>query len=83
DTKNWKVAKEFQRELDLLRKNYRALPLRVYKQNQFVEPSNVNDELEGALVEVWFSIYHTFIKKQSASPVDSFQAETEHMRILK
>lgn len=43
-----------------------------------MEPSNINDELEGALVEVLFSIYHTFIKKQSASPVDSFQAETEH-----
>lgn len=37
----------------------------------------------GILVEVLFSIHRTFIKKQSALPVDSFQAETEHVQILK
>ncbi|KAI5984252.1 hypothetical protein EDC04DRAFT_2615786 [Pisolithus marmoratus] len=82
ETKNWTVPEENEQELDAIKPDYRAIPLRVYSGDAFIEPTDVNNVLNGALVEVMFSIHHTFIKKQSG-PQDSFQAEIEQVTVIK
>lgn len=82
ETKNWTVPAEHEDELELMKQNYRAIPLRVYRDGKFIEPVNVTDQLENTLAEVTFSINHTHIKKRKDFP-DSFQAEICQIVILK
>ncbi|KIJ11074.1 hypothetical protein PAXINDRAFT_157428 [Paxillus involutus ATCC 200175] len=82
ETKGWPVDTKFQDELDMIKPHYRAIPLNLYKNDKFIEPRDVNDELKNSLVEVHFTIHHTFIKKDKVNQ-DSFQARIQEVKILK
>jgi hypothetical protein len=41
-----------------------AFPLRVYRDNVFVEPGNVNETLTDAMVEVYFTIMHFYMREK-------------------
>lgn len=49
ETKNWTVPEENEQELDAIKPDYRAIPLRVYSGDAFIEPTDVNNVLNGAL----------------------------------
>lgn len=81
ETNEWKVPSEFQEELDEIKTTHRVVPLKVYMGQQFVEPVDVPRALEGALVEVHFTINHYRIGRDS--PMDSFSAIVQQVLILK
>jgi hypothetical protein len=41
--------------------NYEALPLRLYRGESLVEPVDVNEALTGAVVQVFFIIWHYYL----------------------
>jgi hypothetical protein len=57
-----------------------AWPLRVYRDNVFVEPGNVNEALTDAMVEVYFTIRHFYIREKK---FDTFQADIQQIEIVK
>ncbi|KAF8547572.1 hypothetical protein OG21DRAFT_1527073 [Imleria badia] len=82
DTKNWKVPSHMWDDLNLMKPNYQAISLPIFENGQFIEPNQVQQQLENTLVEVIFSINHAFIKKDYDTH-DSFQAEIKQVIILK
>ncbi|KAG2114425.1 hypothetical protein DEU56DRAFT_761835 [Suillus clintonianus] len=83
ETANWPVDDEYCQYLDPIKAHFKAVPLRVYdEENHFVEPENVNNVLRNAVVEVHFTLHHTYLAK-SSPPQDSFRANIEQMMILK
>lgn len=76
---HWPVANDMRVELDALKHEFFARPLRVYRSNQFVEPSNVEDTIRGALVEVHFTLHHYFISSDS---YNSFNGVIEQILVL-
>ncbi|KAJ8579718.1 hypothetical protein M405DRAFT_939048 [Rhizopogon salebrosus TDB-379] len=57
-----------------------ACPLRVYRDNVFVEPGNVNEALTDAMVEVYFTIRHFYMREKK---FDTFQADIQQIKIVK
>ncbi|KAF8547644.1 hypothetical protein OG21DRAFT_1527015 [Imleria badia] len=82
ETLNWTVPSEHQDEHNSIKPDFCAVPLPVYRDNTFIEPVNVPEQLENSLVEVNFTINYMFIKKDDIAH-DSFQAEVEQIKILK
>ncbi|KIJ09747.1 hypothetical protein PAXINDRAFT_17182 [Paxillus involutus ATCC 200175] len=82
ETKHWPINAKYQDELNLIKPLFRAIPLPLYKNNKFIEPRDVNDKLKNSLIEVHFSIHHTYIKKDKITQ-DSFQALIHEIKILK
>lgn len=68
-------------ELDLLKPTYKAVPLCVFKDSKFVEPTKVNDMLRNAEAEIQFTIHHLHLGSQRP-PRDSFRANIEQIVIL-
>ena len=60
-----------------------ALPLAVYKDDQYVQPAAVNATLKYALVEVHFTLKHFCIRKRDAKPLDSFTGLIQQIVVLK
>lgn len=84
ETKNWDVPAKFKDELDEIKPIFRAEPLPVFINQVMIEPSEVSKVLANALVEISFTIHHTYIKKKDESAeVDSFKAQIEQITILK
>jgi hypothetical protein len=79
ETEHWPIPTELRDELDVLKYEYRAKPLRVYVKDKFVEPTDVNDTIRGALVEVHFELHHYFI---SSDAYDSFNGVIEQILVL-
>ena len=79
ETEHWPVSADLRKELDALKYDFRAVPLRVYVGDRFVEPVDVNDTIRGALVEVHFELRHFFIAPDS---YDSFNATIEQILVL-
>jgi hypothetical protein len=78
-TENWPLPSNLREELDRIKYEYCALPLRVYIGNNFVEPRNVNEAIRGALVELHFELHHSenFMRRQ-----DFFNASIEQIMVL-
>jgi hypothetical protein len=55
-------------------------PLRVYRDNVFVEPGEVNEALADAMVEVYFTIRHFYMREKR---FDTFQADIQQIKIVK
>ncbi|OAX37029.1 hypothetical protein K503DRAFT_783927 [Rhizopogon vinicolor AM-OR11-026] len=62
ETGNWPIAMKHRDELDLVKLNYEASPLRLYRGNSLVEPADVNEALTGAVVEVFFVVRHYYLR---------------------
>lgn len=82
ETKNWPIEYKHRDELDLIKPSHRAVPLRIYKDNKFVEPADVNGALPNAEIEIQFSVHHVYLQNQTP-PRDSFRANIEQIVILK
>ncbi|KAG8214613.1 hypothetical protein J3R82DRAFT_9685, partial [Butyriboletus roseoflavus] len=53
-----------------------AEPLHVYFNDLFIEPDDVKQTIANAIIEISFTIHHTYIKKEKVSQ-DSFKAQIE------
>ncbi|KAH9055121.1 hypothetical protein EDB83DRAFT_2225435, partial [Lactarius deliciosus] len=81
DTEQWPVPAELRSQLDGIKHEYRVAPLHVFKNNeQFVEPSNVNDALEESLIEIRFELRHYSFPSKNEH---SFNASIEQIVILR
>ncbi|KAG6379574.1 hypothetical protein JVT61DRAFT_10078 [Boletus reticuloceps] len=82
ETNNWPVEEKYKEALNEIKYTHRVLPLRVYKDSEYVEPRNVNNLLRNSVVEVLFSIHHTFLRSQVPAH-DTFRANIEQIIIHK
>jgi hypothetical protein len=57
-----------------------ACPLGVYQETAFVELGDVNDALQSAIVEMFFSIRHYYLRDKK---FDTFQADMQQINIIK
>ncbi|KAH9024470.1 hypothetical protein EDB83DRAFT_2658149 [Lactarius deliciosus] len=78
ETEHW-PAGENQKYLDEIKYEYKATPLRVYGKDGFIESTKVEEQLNGALVELRFDLHHYFIDKEH---FHSFNAGIEQIIIL-
>lgn len=79
ETELWPIPAEFRENLSNIKKEYRAIPLPAYRGTDFIEVSDVNDALAGALVEIKFDLRHfSFTSKKQ----DSFNGSLGQVRIL-
>lgn len=82
ETDNWPVPNEFKGEFDTMKTSYMVNPLKVYVGNKFIEPQEVTSVLDGALVEVHFTVKQYWIN--SCTPViNSFSALVQQVIVLK
>jgi hypothetical protein len=79
ETERWPVRPEFRGDLDGIKYKFEAVPLPVYIDEQFVEPTNVSQMLSGALVEINFELRHFCIQKIRE---DSFNSYIEQIDVL-
>ena len=80
ETERWPVPPPLRGELDRIKFEYRAVPLPVYVNENFVEPLNVNSAIKGALVELHFELHHFAFRKAGQ---DSFNATIEQIIVLR
>ncbi|OAX39823.1 hypothetical protein K503DRAFT_769139 [Rhizopogon vinicolor AM-OR11-026] len=80
ETENWPIAMKHRDEFDLVKLNYEASPLRLYRGNSLVEPADVNEALTGAVVEVFFVVRHYYLRDKK---LDTFCADIQQVQILK
>jgi hypothetical protein len=82
ETAKWPVDTQFSDEVATIKATYKAVPLRVYDENEkFVEPQNVNKALCNAIAEIHFTLHHTYLPKNEPAQ-DSFRANIEQILIL-
>jgi hypothetical protein len=77
-TKNWPIPDEFATELDAIKYTFRADHLPVFYEGNPIMPMDVNDILNGAIVEVQFTMRHWRIQAY-----DSFQATPHKITVLR
>src|SRR5882757_4782444 len=84
-TANWPVPTDLADEMSALIPTHAVQPLRVYKDDEYVQPNDVNNLLKGALVEIHFSLkhYRIFRKAEGLKAFDSFSATIEQIVVLK
>lgn len=81
-TANWPVPDDMKGELHALMGTHIALPLAIYKDDEYVQPTFANSVLKYALVEVHFSLKNFCIRKRDAKPFDSFTGHIEQIIVL-
>ena len=82
ETEKWPVPQQFVNDMEAIKTSHTANPLKVYMGNQFVEPLDVTNALDSALVEVQFTIQHYHINSRKPV-VHSFSALVQQILILK
>ena len=79
-TENWPVERDEHRQyVNEIKYEYRAVPLLVYRNEQFIDPVNVKNVVQRALVELHFELRHFCIQKKSQ---DSFNGSIEQVIVL-
>jgi hypothetical protein len=78
ETENWEILEEFAKEFEGIKYHYRAQRLPVYYEDVLIQPGEVNEALNGAIVEVEFTMRHWQIQDY-----DSFQATSQKITILR
>ena len=80
ETENWPVSSNLREELDRIKYEYCAQPLRVYRgDDSFVEPRDVNETIRGALVELHFELHHSCNHTRDQ---DAFNGSIEQIIVL-
>jgi hypothetical protein len=77
---NWPIPMKHRDEFDLVKLNYEASPLRLYRGNSLVESADVNEALTGAVVEVFFVIRYYYLRDKI---FDTLRADIQQIKILK
>jgi hypothetical protein len=80
ETEEWPIPTKHKAEFESMKFENMACPLRVYRDNIFVEPGDVNEALTGAMVEVYFTIRHFYMREKK---FDTFQADIQQIKIVK
>jgi hypothetical protein len=82
---DWPVPTELADEMSALITTHEVQPLRVYKDDEYIQPNDVNNLLKGALIEIHFSLKHycIFRKTEGLKVFDSFSATIEQIVVLK
>jgi hypothetical protein len=80
ETEEWPIPAKYKAEFESMEFGNMAWPLRVYRNNVFVEPGNVNEALTDAMVEVYFMIRHFYIREKK---FDTFQADIRQIESVK
>jgi hypothetical protein len=80
ETEKWPIPSKHKEEFESLKFDFIACPLRVYRGNVFVEPGDVNEALTGAVVEVFFTMRHYYLRDKK---FDTFQGEIQQIKIIK
>ncbi|KAG2144810.1 hypothetical protein BD769DRAFT_1306517, partial [Suillus cothurnatus] len=80
ETARWPISEKYSDAFEGIKHNYQVLPLCLYHGNTFIEPKDANKELKQALVEIYFSLKHYYMKKDH---FNSFQAVIQQINILK
>ena len=79
-TENWPVERDEHRQyVNEIKYKYRAVPLLVYQNEQFIDPVNVKNVVQQALVELHFKLQYFCIQKKSQ---DLFNGSIEQVIIL-
>jgi len=80
ETEKWPLPSDFRGDLDDIKYEYCAVPLRVYRGDDFVEIVKVNDALRGgcALVELHFELPHLCMRQKNQ---DLFNASIEQVLV--
>lgn len=78
ETENWEMPEEFAKEFEGIKYHYRAERLPVYYEDVLIQPGQVNEVLNGAIVEVEFTMRHWRIQDY-----DSFQATPHKITVLR
>ncbi|KAG1760831.1 hypothetical protein EDD22DRAFT_954597 [Suillus occidentalis] len=78
ETKNWPIPDEFATEMDAIKYTFRADHLPVFYEGNPIMAVDVNDILNGAIVEVQFTMRHWRIQAY-----DSFQATPQKITVLR
>jgi hypothetical protein len=80
ETEGWPIPSKHKEEFESVKFDFMAYPLRVYRDKVFVEPRDVNEALTGAVVEVFFTMRHYYLRDKK---FDTFQAEIQQIKIIK
>jgi hypothetical protein len=80
ETEEWPIPAKHKAEFESMKFENMACPLRVYRDNVFVEPGNMNEALTDAMVEVYFTIRHFYMREKRS---DTFQADNQQIKIVK
>jgi hypothetical protein len=80
ETENWPMPSKHKEEFESIKHDFVACPLGVYRDKTMVEPGNVNDVLKGALVEIFFTMRHYYLRDKK---FDTFQAEIQQIKVVK
>ncbi|KAG0693310.1 hypothetical protein DFH29DRAFT_1007404 [Suillus ampliporus] len=78
ETRFWPIPDDFAKEFDDIKYSHLAHPLPLYDDGRLVEPSHVNEVINGAIVEVHFAIHHWQIGNFS-----TFQANIQKITMLR
>lgn len=86
-TFNWPVPNEMATDLREIMSTHCAQPLPVYKNDKYIEPTAVKAAINGALVEVHFTVRHFRIwrkatNEEPATNIDSFTGDIQQIIIL-
>lgn len=79
-TDHWPIESKFVAHLNDIKCTHRATPLCVFLNNKIVDAHDVNDILEGALVEIQFELKHFSIQTKK---IESFNASIQQVQILR
>ncbi|KAF8834115.1 hypothetical protein BDN67DRAFT_976212 [Paxillus ammoniavirescens] len=85
ETQNWKVDPSFQDAVDAIKPSYIVAPLRAYQGktgDEFIEPTKTTETIRKVLLQVHFSVHHTFLGNQKP-PHDTFRANIEQIIVLR
>jgi hypothetical protein len=80
ETEEWPIPAKHKAEFESMKFGNMACLLRVYRDNVFAEPGNVNEALTDAMVEVYFTIRHFYMCEEK---FDTFQADIQQIKSVK
>ena len=83
ETELWPISEEFVEDYKSIKATYRPMPLPIYHNEHFVEPTEANQTMKNALVEIHFNILHYKIGCAGENTYNSFTAEVKQVIVLK
>ena len=79
ETEFWPVPEDMREDLDKIKHTFRAVPLGVFARNKFINTKNAESFLAGALVMIFFELYHYAIHVDNK---DSYNGMIEQIQVL-
>jgi hypothetical protein len=77
ETEGWPIPSKHKEELESMKFDFIACPLRVYRDKVFVEPRDINEALMGT---VFFTMRHYYLRDKK---FDTFRGKIQQIKIVK